>query len=1455
MVRWTQSYQRGLSILPAPRRALVQYITSVIPGSAVAAARLLAFLAAFGGSVLHAAAQPQWSNWAGLGGGITKLATAFNPDGRIEVFAIGTDRALNHIWQTTPGGGWSNWAGLGGGATELATASNRDGRIEIFAIGTDGALNHIWQTTPGGAWSNWAGLGGGITQLATALNPDGRIEVFAIGTDGALNHIWQTTPGGAWSNWAGLGGGITELATARNRDGRIEVFAIGTDGALNHIWQMTPGGAWSNWAGLGGGLAKLATALNADGRIEVFAIRTDGALNHIWQMTPGGAWSNWAGLGGGITELATALNADGRIEVFAIGMVGALNHIWQTTPGGGWSNWAGLGGGMTELATAPNRDGRIEVFAIGTDRALYHAWQTSPGAPVASVRAAGIREPPETGPGWRDGEYQNAMSMENRRGRDVRRRASQRRTPRNANVDAGTGNGNYLLAIPLLDLPGRGLGISLSLYYNSLLWQSTTSGTFVFDHDWDWPAPGWSLGYGKIYPAGSSGFIIQDADATRHLCVGSWTLDLQWWDIIIIFNGKTNDGTLLDCSITLSGNPESPFKSGRVSYPDGAVVDYETGDAHGGALYPNRITDRNGNYVSIAYELFGARSGLGPNIASITDTLGRVVDFNYDSILNLTSISAPGIDGRPRTIVRLHYSQLQLYYDFIGSGSGSGGIVRPGEGEFQGIDAIYFPGDGSGYWFGDPDSYSTYGMIAKVSRRRAMSFTPGAQANDQGSISAGVMTDERVYNYPNATVHGPALSDAPNYTTMTESWAGMTTPPAVTTYLLEKFPVWQRLVTTYPDGTRSYVDTNSDPTKFDNGLVFDQLIDDGTSRALVLSQTYTTYELGYYNSPRVKSVNKTNQLGQTTTTVYNYIGLSNQKQEHNEVFDVQELGYTGALLRKTSIGYVQYPAYDARHIFNLPNDIVVFDGSLSPLAETLYTYDDQPMAQAADVTNLSPAFDPTNSSYDPTTINRGNITQVVKATDESGDRPRFGLPEERRYDITGNLVSSSRGTHQTTYSYTRNSDYGYVESVTQGSPPWVLCPFGPCLRISRSFTYDYGTGQVTSSTNENGRTTTFAYDPASLRLTGTTFSTGAFESIAYDDLDLKATDTSYIPQVFPAVPTIATQPVTTLNGLGLPVSVASLADGGGMNVVAMQYDARGRLAQKSLPYRMNSQQPEWTSFTYDALGRETIRQTADGSQYLTFYDEASQPSSASGLPGETVRSTDPWGRERWYRLDALGSLAEVVEPAANGNGSVSAPGNMATRYSFDALGNLTQVSQGEQIRQFQFDPLGRLTAEYLPEKSRSLDASGRHVASGALWSDVFTYDDYSNLTSHTDARGVNTTYAYNNDPLDRLQEITYDLSGAWDSNNPVAPSPNVFFNYMKTGDMRRPMAAYSSAGSNPSLCEQDYGYDAEGRLASRSSTCRAGQPLAIDYGYDPLNRITTAPIQSSTGQQASPGES
>jgi peptidoglycan hydrolase-like protein with peptidoglycan-binding domain/acylphosphatase len=234
--------------------------------------------------------------WSSLGGVITSnIAVGRNADGRLEIFARGTDNALWHKWQTAPNNGWSGWASLGGAiTTDPVVAQNADGRLEVFARGTDNAVWHKWQTAPNNGWSGWASLSGVITSnIAVGRNADGRLEIFARGTDNALWHKWQTAPNNGWSGWASLSGVITSnIAVGRNADGRMEVFVRGTDNALWHKWQTAPNNGWSGWASLGGIITSdPRVSQNADGRMEVFVRGTDGAVWHRWQTAPNNGWS------------------------------------------------------------------------------------------------------------------------------------------------------------------------------------------------------------------------------------------------------------------------------------------------------------------------------------------------------------------------------------------------------------------------------------------------------------------------------------------------------------------------------------------------------------------------------------------------------------------------------------------------------------------------------------------------------------------------------------------------------------------------------------------------------------------------------------------------------------------------------------------------------------------------------------------------------------------------------------------------------------------------------------------------------------------------------------------------------------------------------------------------------------------------------------------------------------
>ena len=77
----------------------------------------------------------------------------------------------------------SGWSSMGGFVTsQISLGANADGRLEVFARGSDGALWSNWQWQPGGSWSGWSSFGGtfpGDPQpFAVANDADGRMEGF-----------------------------------------------------------------------------------------------------------------------------------------------------------------------------------------------------------------------------------------------------------------------------------------------------------------------------------------------------------------------------------------------------------------------------------------------------------------------------------------------------------------------------------------------------------------------------------------------------------------------------------------------------------------------------------------------------------------------------------------------------------------------------------------------------------------------------------------------------------------------------------------------------------------------------------------------------------------------------------------------------------------------------------------------------------------------------------------------------------------------------------------------------------------------------------------------------------------------------------------------------------------------------------------------------------------------------
>jgi Zn-dependent M28 family amino/carboxypeptidase len=311
---------------------------------------------------------------------------------RLDVFVIGTDRALYHKWWN--GSAWgpslTGYEAQGGIIPSNAeVASWGPNRLDVFVLGTDRALYHKWWN--GSAWgpslTGYERQGGVCVSRprAVAWGPN-RLDVFVTGTDSALYHKWWN--GSAWgpslTGFERQGGIIIgDPEVVSWGPNRLDVFVLGTDSAVYHKWWN--GSAWgpslTGYERQGGVCTTAPKAVCwGPNRIDLFVYGTDQALYHkAWN---GSAWlpslTGWERLGGVCTgEPAVVSWGPNRLDIFVLGTDLAVYHKWWN--GSAWgpsvTGWERMGGVCMSPPRAvcwgPNR---IDLFVVGTDRALYHKW-------------------------------------------------------------------------------------------------------------------------------------------------------------------------------------------------------------------------------------------------------------------------------------------------------------------------------------------------------------------------------------------------------------------------------------------------------------------------------------------------------------------------------------------------------------------------------------------------------------------------------------------------------------------------------------------------------------------------------------------------------------------------------------------------------------------------------------------------------------------------------------------------------------------------------------------------------------------------------------------------------------------------------------------------------------------------------------------------------------------------
>lgn len=546
------------------------------------------------------------------------------------------------------------------------------------------------------------------------------------------------------------------------------------------------------------------------------------------------------------------------------------------------------------------------------------------------------------------------------------------------------------------------------------------------------------------------------------------------------------------------------------------------------------------------------------------------------------------------------------------------------------------------------------------------------------------------------------------------------------------------------------------------------------------------------------------RLTQTLTTLADTGQVAKQTfsyDQYNNQTDVYEYDYNALTtpVRRTHTDYlttnsVNGVAYDTVnpnitspsasatvHLRSLPTQQQVFDANNVERARTTYEYDNY----ASDTYHAAlvdrPGISGLDAAFTTLYTTRGNTTRVSHWLLSSGT----SINSYAQYDIAGNGIKSIDGrglVSQVGYS----STYQYAYPTSTSSPiPDAAGTYGTNTALTTTTDYDVSTGLVTYSTDANGKTTGLSYNDALDRLTTVTRPTGGGSTnYFYND----TVGNLYVRTLTSLDATRSIEAYQFFDNIGRPTR--SFRNEGGSPVVFItadtQYDSLGRVWKVSNPYRTNgSNDPvnpsgNWTTTMYDALGRVKSVTTPDGAQVVTTYS------------GNQATVQDQAGKVRSSVTDALGRLKQVTE----------APASLAyqTNYSYDVLGNLHTVSQGSQLRYFMYDSLSRLLRAKNPEQNANAGlALSDPISGNSQWSYAYTYDNNSNLATRTDARGVTSTFTYDN--INRNTNVSY---------SDATPAVARYYDGAANGRGRN---WYSFAGSSHTAIDS---YDAMGRpLSSR----------------------------------------
>ncbi len=545
---------------------------------------------------------------------------------------------------------------------------------------------------------------------------------------------------------------------------------------------------------------------------------------------------------------------------------------------------------------------------------------------------------------------------------------------------------NANVAIPIVGLGGRGIGSSLTLFYNSRIWARRDNNVGYLDTGSS-PSPGFSLGFGRLVTYGyhywdqTIKLMWVEPDGTRRY-LGSGSVSGNW-------SVQTSDGS----DISYNGNLTY---GGTLRYPSGVAIGIQ---AVGNLLLPTLILDPNGNYVSITYKsetcepscsecscVLEWPAGL---IDYVTDTKGRVITFNYDynyGAVKLLSIAVPAAGGTSQNplytdVVKFDYQWQSVTTNF------SGLTVEAGLNSFNGLRHVFFPATGSGYRF----TYSGYGMIYNFSLRKDMYFYNGIQS---GTERANVS-----FNYP--TSGSTQLTDAPAFTERSETALNATSATYSYATSTNGLAQTKTFTITQPDSSQLLLTRSTNTSSAANGLLIQIEVQ---KNSVTYTKAVSTY-VNTANAPRVQTVTAYDDTGTPNKADFDYDSYGNvtNKREYG-----QQISGQWQVRRRTRTTYKTDTAYLNVGLKSLPMVVEVYDAKVNTndnddeaIAKTSFTYDDYQAMSGMEIYPNQPEAPGHLSNYDNTVTVRGNVTGTIQWYDLTNN---LSITRLKKIDKYGNVV-------------------------------------------------------------------------------------------------------------------------------------------------------------------------------------------------------------------------------------------------------------------------------------------------------------------------------------------------------------------------------------------------------------------------------------------------------------------